>query len=62
MCFTLVGCFSVMTTSTPERSSGLKALNDAIAVIENNIKNAGGDFSIEMMVSFGFPCKNYVVV
>ncbi|KAL7293216.1 eukaryotic translation initiation factor 2 subunit 1 [Trichogramma pretiosum] len=38
----------VMTTSTPEKADGLKALQDAIAVIEEKINSLGGVFKIQM--------------
>lgn len=50
----------VMTTSTPEKTDGLKALNDAIEVIEEKIVALGGVFKVQMAVSsiycftFGF--------
>lgn len=40
-----------MTTSTPEKSDGLKALNDAIVVIDEKITELGGVFNIQMAVS-----------
>lgn len=42
----------VMTTSTPEKTDGLKALNDAIAVIKEKIIALDGVFTIQMAVSF----------
>lgn len=53
-----------MTTSTPEKTDGLKALQDAIDKIKENITAAGGVFNIQMAVkkalkyfilSMGFP-------
>lgn len=41
----------VMTTSTPEKSDGLKALNDAIEVIKDKITTLGGVFNVQMAVS-----------
>lgn len=38
----------VMTTSTPEKQDGLKALNNAINKIEETITNMGGVFAIQM--------------
>ncbi|XP_063982823.1 eukaryotic translation initiation factor 2 subunit 1 [Diachasmimorpha longicaudata] len=38
----------VMTTSTPEKTDGLKALNDAIVVIQAKIVELGGVFNIQM--------------
>ncbi|XP_045460928.1 eukaryotic translation initiation factor 2 subunit 1 [Harmonia axyridis] len=38
----------VMTTSTPEKQDGLKALNDAIEVIKKTISGLGGVFNIQM--------------
>lgn len=38
----------VMTTSTPEKQDGLKALNDAIEVIKNKITSLGGVFNVQM--------------
>lgn len=43
--------FSVMTTSTPEKQDGLKALSDAIEVIQNKITSLGGVFNVQMAVS-----------
>lgn len=40
-----------MTTSTPEKTDGLKALQDAIDKIKETITNAGGVFNIQMAVS-----------
>lgn len=40
----------VMTTTTPEKSDGLKALNDAIEVIKDNITASGGVFNVQMPV------------
>ncbi|KOC65023.1 Eukaryotic translation initiation factor 2 subunit 1 [Habropoda laboriosa] len=37
-----------MTTSTPEKQDGLKALNDAIDVIQNKITTLGGVFNVQM--------------
>ncbi|KOB55880.1 EIF2 alpha subunit, partial [Operophtera brumata] len=38
----------VMTTSTPEKTDGLKALQDAIDQIRETITAAGGVFNIQM--------------
>lgn len=43
--------FSVMTTSTPEKHEGVKALNDAINKIEETINSLGGVFKVQMPVS-----------
>lgn len=40
----------VMTTSTPERNDGLKALNDAIEKISETINKLGGVFNVQMAV------------
>lgn len=40
----------VITTSTPEKSDGLKALNDAIEVIKEKITSMDGVFQIQMAV------------
>lgn len=40
----------MMTTSTPEKQDGLKALNDAIAKIEETITSLGGVFKVKMTV------------
>lgn len=40
-----------MTTSTPEKTDGLKALYDAIEVIKEKITSLGGVFDIQMAVS-----------
>lgn len=42
----------VMTTSTPERADGLKALESAIEKIKETIEKLGGVFNIQMAVSF----------
>lgn len=39
-----------MTTSTPEKQDGLKALNDAIDAIQNKITSLGGVFNVQMAV------------
>lgn len=38
----------VMTTSTPEKQDGLKALNDAIEAIQSKITSLGGVFNVQM--------------
>jgi len=38
----------VMTTSTPEKQDGLKALGDAIEVIQSKITSLGGVFNVQM--------------
>lgn len=43
---------TVMTTSTPEKQDGLKALGDAIEVIQSKITSLGGVFNVQMAVSF----------
>lgn len=40
-----------MTTSTPEKQDGLKALQDAIDKIEETINKMGGVFKVQMAVS-----------
>lgn len=40
-----------MTTSTPEKTDGLKALENAIVKIEQTITKLGGVFQIKMAVS-----------
>lgn len=40
-----------MTTSTPEKADGLKALNNAIEVVEAKITSLGGVFNVQMAVS-----------
>lgn len=50
--------FIVMTTSTPEKQDGLKALQDAIDKIEETIKSMGGVFQVQMAVSFH--CKKSI--
>lgn len=42
----------VITTSTPEKADGLKALENAIELIETTIKKLDGHFAIQMAVSF----------
>lgn len=45
---------SVITTSTPEKADGLKALENAIEKIETTIKKLDGHFAIQMAVSDEF--------
>lgn len=45
---------TVMTTSTPEKADGLKALENAIDRIRETITKLGGVFTINMAVSFTF--------
>lgn len=40
-----------MTTSTPEKADGLKALENAIEKIRETIKTLGGVFNVNMAVS-----------
>lgn len=42
--------FSVMTTATPEKADGLKALQNACDEIQKTITNSGGVFQIKMAV------------
>lgn len=42
---------SVMTTSTPEKVDGLKALEGAIEKISDTISKLGGVFKVQMAVS-----------
>lgn len=44
-----------MTTSTPEKADGLKALESAIERIRETIKKLGGVFNVNMAVSI-FAC------
>lgn len=39
-----------MTTATPEKAEGLKALQNAIEVIEKQITSLGGVFQVQMPV------------
>lgn len=39
-----------MTTSTPEKQDGLKALQEAINKIEETITSMGGVFKVQMAV------------
>lgn len=41
-----------MTTSTPEKQDGLKALNDAIDAIQDKITSLGGVFNVQMAVCY----------
>lgn len=41
----------VMTTSTPEKADGLKALENAIERIKETITKLGGVFTVNMAVS-----------
>jgi translation initiation factor 2 alpha subunit (eIF-2alpha) len=43
---------AVITTSTPEKVDGLKALENAIERIETTIKKLDGHFAIQMAVSW----------
>lgn len=47
-----------MTTATPEKADGLKALQVAIEEIEKTIKSMGGVFQIQMAVSIAILSKN----
>lgn len=47
-----------MTTSTPEKQDGLKALSDAIEVIQEKITSLGGVFNIQMAVRTDFIILN----
>lgn len=47
--------FTVMTTSTPEKADGLKALEVAIEKIRGTITKLGGVFSVNMAVIKYFP-------
>lgn len=49
--------FAVITTSTPEKADGLKALENAIEKIETTIKKLDGHFAIQMAVSELFATK-----
>lgn len=40
-----------MTTATPEKADGLKALQDAIEQVDKKINELGGVFQIQMAVS-----------
>jgi translation initiation factor 2 subunit 1 len=44
----------VITTSSPEKADGIKALNDAIEVIKEKILQMGGVFNVQMAVSYIF--------
>lgn len=43
--------FTVITTSTPEKNDGLKALENAIDRIKTTIEKLDGHFAIQMAVS-----------
>ena len=43
----------VMTTSTPERQDGLNALTSAMEKVRETIVSLGGEFNVQMAVSFG---------
>lgn len=43
-----------MTTSTPEKADGLKALENAIEKIKESIEDLGGVFNIQMAVSYSY--------
>lgn len=43
-----------MTTSTPEKQDGLKALNDAIEKIKESITSLGGVFQVQMAVNIDY--------
>ena len=43
--------FPVMTTATPEKAEGLKALQNACDEIQKTITNSSGVFQIKMAVS-----------
>lgn len=44
----------VMTTSTPEKQEGLKALQQALETVESTIAELGGVFKVQMAVSYFF--------
>lgn len=46
-----------MTTSTPEKADGLKALENAIEKIRATITKLGGVFTVNMAVSYIFATK-----
>lgn len=46
----------VMTTQTPERQDGLKALENAIEKIRGTINELGGVFNVQMAVRFLLVC------
>lgn len=48
--FIFFSYFSVMTTATPEKAEGLKALQTACDEIQQTITNSGGVFQIKMAV------------
>lgn len=52
-----ISIFLVITTSTPEKADGLKALDDAIQRIETTIKKLEGHFAIQMAV-----CLSLIVI
>lgn len=52
ICIYFSSLFVVMTTSTPEKADGLKALEGAIEKIKETINKLGGVFHIQMAVSF----------
>jgi translation initiation factor 2 subunit 1 len=43
-----------MTTATPEKTEGLKALQNAIEAVEGKITELGGVFNIQMAVSINY--------
>lgn len=53
----------MMTTSTPEKVDGLKALEGAIEKINETINKLGGVFKVQMAVSrFDLKNKNYFTI
>ena len=52
----------VMTTQTPERQDGLKALEVAIEKVKEVIVNLGGVFNIQMAVSFSSRFKKLAIL
>lgn len=46
----LIFVYLVMTTATPEKTDGLKALQTAIEEIDKTIQTLGGVFKIQMPV------------
>lgn len=49
----------VMTTSTPEKADGLKALENAIERIRETITKLGGVFTVNMAVSKQSICQYF---
>lgn len=51
-----------MTTSTPEKQEGLKALQIAIETIESTVTKLGGVFKVQMAVSILSNVVSFIIM